>query len=401
MADRASDVTRIVTGGRAKGLSDDQIRALVARYDERQSQATSLPAEATAGMQPQSLTTDAPAQPPQRLGAMGIQTVSDEQWAGMTPNEKLGGLLTAAGKGLGVDVLFGKGSMDNPGRTLAGVVAGVVAPKVIEKTLAGVGKGAYRAGVALLPKTIKQQYPGIMQRGFQEGVALTKGGVDKANSLISASSQQADDMIAAAQQAGAAPVNPMDVVRELRPVGQRMANQTALGKPNAIPGLIDRAKSFLQRGPVPLTQAQALKREAQDLATSAYRAADRGATVNTMDTLTDEAMARGLRKAIEARVPGVGPVNTRTQELLGVLRGAEHASSTMHVLPRLVAATGAAGVTGGAGAIPAMAAGAAAGALATPGGMTATGVALKNAAPYSADWLRAILAASLTNQPEQ
>lgn len=35
MPDRAADVTRIVAGGRARGMSDDQIRALVARYDER------------------------------------------------------------------------------------------------------------------------------------------------------------------------------------------------------------------------------------------------------------------------------------------------------------------------------------------------------------------------------
>src|SRR3990167_5051420 len=35
MPDRTADVTRIVQGGRTRGLSDDQIRALVARYDER------------------------------------------------------------------------------------------------------------------------------------------------------------------------------------------------------------------------------------------------------------------------------------------------------------------------------------------------------------------------------
>lgn len=43
MPDRAADVTRIVTGGRARGLSADQIRALVARYDERQQQAPAAP----------------------------------------------------------------------------------------------------------------------------------------------------------------------------------------------------------------------------------------------------------------------------------------------------------------------------------------------------------------------
>lgn len=43
MADRASDVTRIVQGGRARGLSDDEIRALVKRYDERTQQPPATP----------------------------------------------------------------------------------------------------------------------------------------------------------------------------------------------------------------------------------------------------------------------------------------------------------------------------------------------------------------------
>lgn len=51
MPDRASDVRRIVTGGRARGLSDDQIRALVARYDERvRVKTASPPAADTPGM---------------------------------------------------------------------------------------------------------------------------------------------------------------------------------------------------------------------------------------------------------------------------------------------------------------------------------------------------------------
>lgn len=45
MADRVADVRRIVAGGRARGLSDDQIRALVARYDQRQQSAAATPSQ--------------------------------------------------------------------------------------------------------------------------------------------------------------------------------------------------------------------------------------------------------------------------------------------------------------------------------------------------------------------
>ena len=47
---REDDIRRIVAGGRAKDLSDDQIRAIVARYDERPQTATPPPASATIGM---------------------------------------------------------------------------------------------------------------------------------------------------------------------------------------------------------------------------------------------------------------------------------------------------------------------------------------------------------------
>jgi hypothetical protein len=63
MPDRAADVTRIVQGGRERGLSEDQIRSLVARYDERLAQAGTPPAAATAGMTPQS-TVEGDPEPP-------------------------------------------------------------------------------------------------------------------------------------------------------------------------------------------------------------------------------------------------------------------------------------------------------------------------------------------------
>lgn len=265
------------------------------------------------------------------------------------------------------------------------------------------GKGLYKGGVAMLPKALKQQHPNIVSRGFEEGIPLTRRGGEKAGRLATASRQQADTMIGAAERAGAPPVLPMEVVRELRSVGGKIQDRTALGATDEMPALMQRAKTFisLNKNGIPLTRAQALKREAQDLATTAYKARDRGAVINTTEALTNEAQARGLRRGIEQRVPGVGAVNARTQDLAGVQRGAEHASETAHVYPRLMSAGLAGAAFSGGGALPALAAGGAGAMLGTPGGLTATGLLLKKggqAAPHLGR--AALLALMASHQPE-
>jgi hypothetical protein len=254
------------------------------------------------------------------------------------------------------------------------------------------GKGLYKGGTALLPKGIKQASPNIASTGFREGIALTRRGAEKADRAISGSAAKADGMIAAAERGGALPIPPMEVLRELRPVGTKIRNQEDLGIPSDMPALMTRAKGFLGRGPIPLTKAQDLKREAQDLATTAYKARDKGAVINSTEALTNEAQARGLRTGLEKRVPGLGETNTRTQDLIGVRDGAEHASQTGHILSRL-GGTGAGAMWAGAGGDPLMAlAGAGAGAmLTTPGGLTSAGLALKGAGQVLPDSVRAAI----------
>lgn len=77
------------------------------------------PAAATAGMVQPSTAQDAPPQP---FGSLGIQTVSDADWATKTPQEKLQGLTKAAGYALSGMVGWGKegrDAVDHPATTLA------------------------------------------------------------------------------------------------------------------------------------------------------------------------------------------------------------------------------------------------------------------------------------------
>jgi hypothetical protein len=71
---------------------------------------------------------------------------------------------------------------------------------------------------------------------------------------------------------------------------------------------------------IPLTRAQELKREAQNLARTAYRTQERGGVVNDIQMSLNEAIAKAAREAIERRAPEVAPLNARTQELIGVER---------------------------------------------------------------------------------
>ena len=253
------------------------------------------------------------------------------------------------------------------------------------------GKGLYKGGVALLPKGIKQANPNIAATGWREGIALTRRGADKADDAVKASRATADGMIAAAQAGGAKPIQPMEVLRELRPVGQEVRTQAALGASDDMPALVQRARRFIDKGPVDLVHAQGMKRKAQDLATTAYKARDKGAVINSTEALTNEAQARGLRKALETRVPNLGAVNARTADLGGVREGAEHASQTGHILSRLGGAGLIGAIGSGGGALPAIAGAGAGLALTTPGGLTATGLALKPIAAHLPDAVRAAI----------
>lgn len=84
-------------------------------------------------------------QPSQRLAGVGIQTVSDEDWAKMTPGQKAQGLIKAAGYGVSSMMGWGKEgreAVDHPALTLATAAI----PSVIKGAKAAIPSTA-RAGV--------------------------------------------------------------------------------------------------------------------------------------------------------------------------------------------------------------------------------------------------------------
>lgn len=301
------------------------------------------------------------------------------------PAATLQGFLTGAGEGAARAGLAG-------GTQATGQVVG----KGIGAGLNLLGKGIYRGGVALLPKSIKQEFATkaggkvvsggarLAKAGFDEGIALTERGAAKASRVADDVSDQVSQKLAAMERV-TPPIQPREVTPALRSVRDVMQKRADLGKPNEIPDLAVQAKTFgaKHKGGLRLTRANELKRQAQADADAAYAALSKGNIVKDTGLLTDRAMAHGLREAIENRVPSVAPLNERLQGLIGLRQGAEHAAGTGHILSRL----GGAGVLGGlglsGGVLPALAAAGAGAALTTPGGATATGLGFKAAAPVA------------------
>lgn len=243
------------------------------------------------------------------LGAAGGAgaAIAGRQMATGRPESPTGTLGTMASQGAAGAV--GEGT----GRVVAGA-ANVIVPKLL--------KGILRPG-----KGIQQEFGDVVDVMRKERIPVGKS--DTAHARMMASSQKAKGMVANAEAAGAPPVKVREVVSELGPVRDTLAKRTQLGNPNELPSVVERAKLLKARNPngIPLSRAQELKSEAQDAAAKTYKALDRGNIVNDTGALTDKAIATGLRKSIEARVPGVAGVNSRTQGLMGLTKALEDAEA--------------------------------------------------------------------------
>lgn len=257
------------------------------------------------------------------------------------------------------------------------------------------GKGAYAAG--LRPSTqLRRDFQNLLPQGIKEGI-LTPAAAERA---VSSSGQEAKALIAS--NTGTAPnVTTKEFASEIGPVAKRARVRIKAGLPNETTDIAARFKAIAARNPqgMPLAVAHDTKTELQDLATQVYKARDRGAVVNTLGGETNEAIAKGARKAIEQRVPAIAPVNQRTQALIGV----DRAMSDMQIRPQtlgriLTAATGimgttAAGPLGGVGSVAAMQA------LQSPRLQMAAGVGLDRLGDVPIEQLiRALMLAKLTDQ---
>ncbi len=339
-----------------------------------------------------------PRTPEERLGHFAEQTA---EFVG--PSAVAGGVTKgmnlaarAGAQGLASGAVGAAQTGDLKGGIVPGVVSGV-AP-LVGPAVRGLGKGAYRAGVALGNPTLKREFgiSNMTNRGFAEEIPLNAPGASKAGPLISGSADDADALIASkvasqpplprgASNPGGAPgfVSLPDALADVQGLHTK-AGKTALGVNEPARAQLERLSKSTASGhtwPIPLTEAQALKRGEQEIANNIYRSVERGGHVPaTTQTRAQfgKSVANSTQRAIEQQVPEVATINKRTQDLIGLERLAERASEHNHVVPRLMSAIGMGALAGPAG-IPASAATAGLGLLlGSPGGMSRLGLFLKS-----------------------
>lgn len=203
------------------------------------------------------------------------------------------------------------------------------------------------------PKAVREDFGG--SKGVANAVLDERVYSDaSAQRKLSKSVQDADDLLKAKEAAGTRGVPAKDVANAV--VGQPLdvaMRRERLGVPNATGAVADRRQRILDANRVPgqpnatrlipLTEAQGLKREAQDLAYEARKAG------LSLDAQADQSVARALREGIEARVPEVGPINQRSQRLLGAQRAFSEAEDRPRALANFLAILGGAGGFAGGG----------------------------------------------------
>jgi hypothetical protein len=220
---------------------------------------------------------------------------------------------------------------------LGGVGSGPL--EVVGKPAVGLGMKLARRiyGGLLKPKQgVKDSFGegvDIAAHALEERIPITRGGLTKATTKLGASRSAALKTVADADAAGARGVRPGEIVSEFGDTIKELRNRVDIGQPNQLAQVGQRGRAIVRTanrganpGDVSLTRAQQLKETAQDAASGAYRAVERGTQKQlSADDLLDADVARGFRKGIEARVPDVAQHNQRTQKLLGVTRSLEDA----------------------------------------------------------------------------
>lgn len=240
-----------------------------------------------------------------------------------------------------------------------GQLAEALNPLAVPSKMANsAGRAVY--GAAINPsRRIRRGFPGAIDEGYARNVLPTEGGLGRTERALEQSAAHTDDLLAQADAAGAPGVNVRTQITPSLAEPMREARRVDRLKPgNERVGVADRARHLTKANPtpVPLTEANTLKRTAQTLADNAFRARERGAMIKDIDALVDEKVARAYRHAIEVNaasvgIDGVSESNRKTQALIGLAQALEDATQQPSRLTHLMSTLGAVGggLAGGVG----------------------------------------------------
>jgi hypothetical protein len=195
----------------------------------------------------------------------------------------------------------------------------------------GLSAGANRLyqGLAKPSKALRQGFDDLIPQALKDRIPLTTRGAAKAERLLGQSHNAAEEIVSAGHNAGKT-ITPREMTSEMGAVTRDLQLRARAGQAPEFDAVARTVSGVTRRNPsrVPLGDAQAIKRKAQEAAQGAYKARDAGhaAQLGGGD-LAQEAVARGTRKAIERQVPGVAEANKLTQSRIGVDRMLSDATS--------------------------------------------------------------------------
>lgn len=270
--------------------------------------------------------------------ALGLATGG----AGLVPAIGLAALGGAGGKGyqIAADALGGKvsPSMGDDVKEMAtsGAIQGVT-----EGLGRGVGAGLKAGGNAVYrgllkpSKLLRENFGGgkaIADTAIREGALVTEGGAAKMAGKVSAARQAAMDTLDDAASS-ASNIKPREIISEFAKAGpgrkstiQQLRGRADLGMGDDMAAVGQRGAKLVKtlhplNGGVGLKRAQELKELAQEAAYGGQKGVASGAKeMLSADDMLNADVARGLKGAIESRVPAMAGKNATTQQLLGALR---------------------------------------------------------------------------------
>lgn len=198
----------------------------------------------------------------------------------------------------------------------------------MEAAGAGVGAVMAKAGPRLMQSAVKPTLamlkdvakgapvPRIVQTLLDEGVNVTPAGYQKLQTLLNATKDERDALIAQGMQAPDSGINPFAVTSRLRDTAQRFGRQV---NPAAdLTTISEAGQKFLDEfggNKIALDHANQVKEGTYAVLRKKY------GQMGSADVEAQKALARGLKEEIETQAPGIDAVNRR----LGNLSEAEKA----------------------------------------------------------------------------
>ena len=275
-------------------------------------------------------------------GFKQMKAASDERMQNMPAAAAMTAAFLSGGASLPLQAIAAGGGGYLGARGMGQSREDAAATGILQGTLEGVGGGvgkglAFAApklmrGLLKIPKALRESFGGdeIVKTLLDEGAPITERGAAKMAEKVAGSREAAMGLVKRAEDLGDPGVQAKEIVPAYRKVVTELRRRADIGQPSELTKVGERGRAIVKTANrtagIPLTRAQALKETAQDAASGAYRKLNRGMSGQlSADDLLDEATAKGLRQAIEGRVPGVAVQNQQTQRLLGGLRALEDA----------------------------------------------------------------------------